>query len=69
MIRFVAFSATGRAGIASSENVRAENLKPSALPYSHSWRRSGRSAALPYPPHERCDSNMAARWAQIRCDF
>lgn len=34
------------------EKPRAEDLKPSALPSSHSCRRSGRSAALPYPPHE-----------------
>jgi hypothetical protein len=52
MIRFIAFSATGRAEFVPGENVRAENLKSSALPSSHSCRRSGRSAALPYPPHE-----------------
>jgi len=37
---------TGRA-----EMKRAENCF-SALPYSRSRRRSGRSPALPYPPHE-----------------
>ena len=36
----------------SRENPRAEDVAPSALPSSHSCRRSGRSAALPYPPHE-----------------
>jgi len=38
---------TGRA-----EKKRAENCF-SALPYSRSCRRSGRSPALPYPPHEQ----------------
>ena len=41
--------ATGRA-----EKMRAENCF-SALPYSHSCRRSGRSPALPYPPHEQAN--------------
>ena len=36
---------TGRA-----DKKRAENCF-SALPYSRSCRRSGRSPALPYPPH------------------
>ena len=40
------FGTTGRA-----EKQRAENCL-SALPYSRSHRRSGRSPALPYPPHE-----------------
>jgi hypothetical protein len=40
------FWTTGRA-----ENQRAETCI-SALPYSRSCRRSGRSPALPYPPHE-----------------
>jgi hypothetical protein len=40
MIQFIAFSATGRAEIVPGKNVRAENLKPSALPSSHSCRRS-----------------------------
>ncbi len=37
---------TGRA-----EKKRTEN-RFSALPFSRSCRRSGRSPALPYPPHE-----------------
>jgi hypothetical protein len=45
----------------SREKPRAEDPKPSALPSSHSCRRSGRSAALPYPPHEWDDSIMVAR--------
>lgn len=40
------FWTTGRA-----QKLRAENCS-SALPYSRSCRRSGRSPALPYPPHE-----------------
>jgi len=42
------FWTTGRA-----KNQRAE-ICFSALPYSRSCRRSGRSPALPYPPHEHC---------------
>jgi len=42
------FGTTSRA-----EKQRAENCL-SALPYSRSYRRSGRSPALPYPPHEYC---------------
>jgi len=34
-----------------TEKKRTENCF-SALPYSRSCRRSGRSPALPYPPHE-----------------
>jgi hypothetical protein len=41
---------TGRA-----QKKRAENCS-SALPYSRSCRRSGRSPALPYPPNEHYDS-------------
>ena len=41
------FQATGR-----TQRERTEMII-SALPYSHSCRRSGRSPALPYPPHER----------------
>jgi len=37
---------TGRA-----EKTRTE-IFISALPFSHSWQRSGRSPALPYPLHE-----------------
>lgn len=44
------FGTTGRA-----QKLRAENCS-SALPYSRSYRRSGRSPALPYPPHEHHDS-------------
>lgn len=44
------FEITGRA-----QKMWAENCS-SALPYSHSCRRSGRSPALPYPPHEHYDS-------------
>lgn len=40
------FLTSGRA-----DEVRAERLH-SALPYSHSCQRSGRSPALPYPLHE-----------------
>ena len=34
-----------------ADKMRAELLY-SALPFSHSWQRSGRSPALPYPLHE-----------------
>ena len=34
-----------------AEKTRTEN-DFSALPFSRSWRRSGRSPALPYPPPE-----------------
>ncbi len=49
---FSLFGTTGRAQI-----MRAENCS-SALPYSRSCRRSGRSPALPYAqrPHEHYDS-------------
>jgi hypothetical protein len=56
-----------KAGLALSwasgcpEKPRAEERMPSALPSSHSYRRSGRSAALPYPPHEWEHSNIAYR--------
>jgi hypothetical protein len=44
---------TGRA-----EKKRTENCF-SALPFSRSCRRSGRSPALPYPPHEHRNSTIA----------
>ena len=44
---------TGRA-----DKKRAENCF-SALPYSRSCRRSGRSPALPYPPHEHFNSTTS----------
>jgi len=45
----------------SREKPGAEDVAPSALPYNHSCRRSGRSAALPYPPHEWEDSIIVDR--------
>lgn len=37
---------------------RAENCS-SALPFSRLCRRSGRSPALPYPPHKQRDFTMS----------
>jgi hypothetical protein len=45
---------TGRA-----EKKRTENCF-SALPFSRSRRRSGRSPALPYPPHEHRNFTISA---------
>ena len=46
----------------SCKSERAEETSitrpASALLYSHSCRRSGRSAALPYPPHEQTYCSM-----------
>jgi hypothetical protein len=47
------FWTSGRA-----EKTKAENCL-SALPFSRSCRRSGRSPALPYPPHEQNNSTTS----------
>jgi len=36
----------------TTDRAKKAEICLSALPYGHSWRRSGRSPALPYPPHE-----------------
>lgn len=39
-------------GLPTGQKQKGQRLSASAQLYSHSLRRSGRSPALPYPPHE-----------------
>ncbi len=60
-------------GVRQGKKKGQRNLLP-ALPYIHSCRRSGRSPALPYPPHEYGNSNtvmqffFSFRWSVFRCE-